>query len=228
MLAGVAGHRLRRRIRVLQEATPERVLSDACAAARSRAGLSRCTCGSGRSMPGSPRSRWHWARSGRSRRRRMARTTSPTCSTRRGRPRSTDSSRSCPIRGTRAATATFGLTGFAVAILAWLSRRTSEVPGWVSPLGLILGLFLVLTWLARMIVLDSTSMLVLGPALVSGLLSPVFFLGLGAWLLGWRGGRAARARSVARSPMTRISPSNSQPTPCRKTPTRAMAAIADP
>ena len=26
----------------------------------------------------------------------------------------------------------------------------------------------------------------LGPALVSGLLSPVFFLLLGAWLLGWR------------------------------------------
>jgi hypothetical protein len=27
---------------------------------------------------------------------------------------------------------------------------------------------------------------VLGPALVSGLLSPIFFLLLGAWLLGWR------------------------------------------
>jgi hypothetical protein len=81
---------------------------------------------------------------------------------------------------------TFGLTGFALAILAWLSSRTPELPGWVSPLGIILGLFLVLTWLARLIVLDATNVLVLGPALVSGLLSPIFFLALGAWLLGWR------------------------------------------
>jgi hypothetical protein len=81
---------------------------------------------------------------------------------------------------------TFGLTGIALAILAWLSRRTPEMPGWVGPLGLVLGLFLVITWLARLIVLDATSMLVLGPALVSGLLSPIFFLLLGAWLLGWR------------------------------------------
>ncbi len=83
---------------------------------------------------------------------------------------------------------TFGLTGLALAILAWLSTRASGIPGWVGPLGLVLGLFLVLTWLARLIVLDPTNVLVLGPALVSGLLSPLFFLGLGAWLLGWRGG----------------------------------------
>lgn len=81
---------------------------------------------------------------------------------------------------------TFGLTGIALALLSTLARRTSEIPSWVGPLGLVLGLFLVITWLARLIVLDATSMLVLGPALVSGLLSPIFFLLLGAWLLGWR------------------------------------------
>jgi hypothetical protein len=81
---------------------------------------------------------------------------------------------------------TFGLTGIALAILASVARRTPEIPGWVGPLGLVLGLSLVITWLARLIVLDSTSILVLGPALVSGLLSPIFFLLLGAWLLGWR------------------------------------------
>jgi hypothetical protein len=81
---------------------------------------------------------------------------------------------------------TFGLTGLALAILAWLSSRTAGIPGWVGPLGMILGLFLVLTWLARLVVLDAGNLLVLGPALVSGLLSPVFFLALGAWLLGWR------------------------------------------
>lgn len=81
---------------------------------------------------------------------------------------------------------TFGLTGIAVAVLGTLARRSPDLPSWVGPLGLVLGLVLVLTWLARLIVLDATSILVLGPALVSGLLSPIFFLLLGAWLLGWR------------------------------------------
>ena len=82
---------------------------------------------------------------------------------------------------------TFGLTGIAVVLLAWLAARSADLPAWVSPLGLVLGLFLVVTWLARLIVLDATSVLVLLPALVAGVLSPVFFLLLGAWLLGWRG-----------------------------------------
>jgi hypothetical protein len=81
---------------------------------------------------------------------------------------------------------TFGLTGFALLILARLSARTADVPGWVSPVGLALGIFLVVTWLGRLIVLDPNSVLVLVPALASGLLSPILYLGLGAWLLGWR------------------------------------------
>ena len=86
---------------------------------------------------------------------------------------------------------TFALTGLAVVILARLAGRSPDLPGWVSPLGLVLGVFLVLTFLGRLIVLDATSLLVLGPALVAGLLSPIFFLLLGAWLLGWR--RSPRA-----------------------------------
>ena len=81
---------------------------------------------------------------------------------------------------------TFALTGLSLLILAGLAGRTAELPRWVGPLGLILGVVLVLTFLARLIVLDATSLLVLGPALVAGLLSPIFFLLLGAWLLGWR------------------------------------------
>ena len=81
---------------------------------------------------------------------------------------------------------TFALTGLAVLLLAGLAGRSTELPRWVSPLGLALGIFLVLTFLARLVVLDPTSVLVLLPALVSGLLSPIFFLLLGAWLLGWR------------------------------------------
>jgi len=81
---------------------------------------------------------------------------------------------------------TFALTGLAVLLLAGLAGRSAELPRWVSPLGLALGIFLVLTFLARLVVLDPSSVLVLLPALVSGLLSPIFFLLLGAWLLGWR------------------------------------------
>ena len=82
--------------------------------------------------------------------------------------------------------ATFALTGLALILLASLANRAPELPGWVGPLGLILGVVLVLTWLARLVILDASSLLVLGPALVAGLLSPIFFLLLGAWLLGWR------------------------------------------
>jgi hypothetical protein len=81
---------------------------------------------------------------------------------------------------------TFALTGLAVVLLAGLAARSAELPRWVSPLGLALGIFLVLTFLARLVVLDPSSVLVLLPALVSGLLSPIFFLLLGGWLLGWR------------------------------------------
>lgn len=81
---------------------------------------------------------------------------------------------------------TFALTGLALLLLAWLARRSQDLPRWVGPLGMLLGVVLVVTWLARLVILDAASPLVLGPALVAGLLSPIFFLGLGAWLLGWR------------------------------------------
>ena len=81
---------------------------------------------------------------------------------------------------------TFALTGLALVILASLAGRNAELPGWVASVGVILGVVLVVTWLARLVVLDATSVLVLLPALVAGVLSPIFFLLLGAWLLGWR------------------------------------------
>jgi hypothetical protein len=82
--------------------------------------------------------------------------------------------------------ASFALNGLTFALFGWLARRTTELPGWVGPLAMVLGVVLVVTWLGRLIVLDATSSLVLGPALVAGVLSPVFFLLLGVSLLGWR------------------------------------------
>jgi hypothetical protein len=45
------------------------------------------------------------------------------------------------------------------------------------------GLALLVTYLGRLIVLDANSPLVLGPALVAGVLSPILYLAVGAWLL---------------------------------------------
>jgi len=101
-------------------------------------------------------------------------------------PSATDAVQDLPFPVDPRGYATFGLTGMSLAILSFLARRSTEVPTWVGPLGLVLGLFLVITWLGRLIVLDPTNILVLGPALVSGLLSPIFFLLLGTWLLGRR------------------------------------------
>jgi len=81
---------------------------------------------------------------------------------------------------------TFGASGLALLVLATLAGRSTELPRWVMPLGLLLGVVLILTWLGRLVVLDVTSPLVLGPALVAGVLSPIFYLALGRWLLGRR------------------------------------------
>jgi hypothetical protein len=42
---------------------------------------------------------------------------------------------------------------------------------------------LVVTYLARLIVLDANSPAVLLPALVAGVMSPLVYLGLGLWLI---------------------------------------------
>ncbi len=81
---------------------------------------------------------------------------------------------------------TFGASGLALVVLAWLAGRSGQLPGWIQPVGYLLGVVLIATWLGRMIVLDATSMLVLGPALVAGVLSPLFYLGLARWLLTGR------------------------------------------
>jgi len=82
---------------------------------------------------------------------------------------------------------TFGLTGLALLGFARLAGRTPEIPSWVMPLGFLLGAVLIVTYLGRLIVFEATSPLVLGPALIAGVLSPAFYVGLGWWFL--RGAR---------------------------------------
>jgi hypothetical protein len=81
---------------------------------------------------------------------------------------------------------TFGASGLALLGASFLLRRAPDFPGWTSPAALVLGAVLVATYLARLIVFDATSPIVLGLALAAGVLSPLVYLGLGAWFLRGR------------------------------------------
>lgn len=91
---------------------------------------------------------------------------------------------------------TFGAAGLSLLGAAWLVYRSDEFPEWVAPAAAILGLVLIATYLGRLIVLDADSALVKGPALVAGILSPLLYLGLGLWLLGY-GHRAVPDQGTA-------------------------------
>jgi len=79
---------------------------------------------------------------------------------------------------------TFGVAGLALLVLAWLTRRDASFPSGLGWLGLALGALLIVVYLGRLIVLDASSPLVLGPAALAGLIvNPAFYLWLGRELL---------------------------------------------
>jgi hypothetical protein len=82
---------------------------------------------------------------------------------------------------------TFGVSGLGVFVLSALALRSAEAPrGWAW-LGALLGALLVVIYLGRLIVLDATSPLILAPAALTGfVVSPAWYIWLGAMLLGRR------------------------------------------
>lgn len=83
---------------------------------------------------------------------------------------------------------TFAVAGLALLAASWLMSRTAGFPVPLAYLGYVLGLLMLLTWLARLIVLDATSPLVLLPAALTGFLAnPAWYIWLGLVLLRQRG-----------------------------------------
>jgi hypothetical protein len=84
---------------------------------------------------------------------------------------------------------TFGVAGLGLLAIAWLMGRSSGFPRWLSYLGYLLAILLVIIYLARMIVLAPTNPVLLTPVLLSGFaVNPAWYIWTGLVLL--RGNRA--------------------------------------
>jgi hypothetical protein len=87
---------------------------------------------------------------------------------------------------------TFGFTGLAVLLFAWLARRGGTLPARLGLVGYALGALLIVLYLARLIVLDSDNPAVAIPAVLTGFAAgPAWWLWLGLELL-----RGAKARAT--------------------------------
>lgn len=83
---------------------------------------------------------------------------------------------------------TFGVAGLGVLALSWAGVQTRGLPRNLLVLGVVLGVVLVVIYLSRLIVLDANSMLVLGPAVVGAVISPIWYGWLAYLLLKGRAG----------------------------------------
>jgi hypothetical protein len=78
---------------------------------------------------------------------------------------------------------TFGVAGLGVLGLSWAGLDVGRLPRNLLYLGLLFGVVLVVIYLGRLVVLDANSLLVLGPAVVGAVISPIWYGWLGYHLL---------------------------------------------
>jgi hypothetical protein len=79
---------------------------------------------------------------------------------------------------------TFGVAGLALFVFAWLLGRQAELPRGLAYLGWLLAALLVVIYLGRLIILDPTNLLLLGPVLLAGfIVNPAWYIWLGLALL---------------------------------------------
>jgi hypothetical protein len=81
---------------------------------------------------------------------------------------------------------TFGVAGLGVLALSRAGLSVATLPRNLLYLGMVFGVVLVVIYLGRLIVLDPTSMLVLGPAVVGAFISPIWYGWLAYLLLAGR------------------------------------------
>ncbi len=90
---------------------------------------------------------------------------------------------------------TFAGAASAIFVVSWLMQRSTTFPRGLAALGYVLAALLVMIYLGRLIVLDPSSPLILGPAALAGfIVNPAWYLWLGLSLLG----RNRRHITVAR------------------------------
>jgi hypothetical protein len=76
----------------------------------------------------------------------------------------------------------FGVAGLALVVLGLVVARKGRAPRWLGVVAVIDGVLLIALYLARLIILDPASPLVLIPALLTGfLLNPAWYVGLAVW-----------------------------------------------
>lgn len=78
---------------------------------------------------------------------------------------------------------TFAVTGLAILTLSWVASRSGRWGGGLVLLGYLAGGLLIVVYLSRLLVLDPTSPLLLGPAALAGfLVNPAWLIWLGVTL----------------------------------------------
>jgi hypothetical protein len=84
---------------------------------------------------------------------------------------------------------TFGVSGLALWVFAWLILKGSQLPRGLGYLGYLVSALQIVLYLGRLIVFDAKNPLIVVPALVAGFVAtPILYIWLGVSL--WRGARA--------------------------------------
>jgi hypothetical protein len=84
---------------------------------------------------------------------------------------------------------TFGVAGLGLWVTAWLILRGNQLPRGLGYLGYATAALLIVIYIGRLVVLDASSLVIVGPALITGFVAnPAWYGWLGVSL--WRGARA--------------------------------------